>query len=473
MADSAGMFRTDGNDLFNRGDLAGAIEKYSAGLELSSDDILLYSNRSAALCLLKHYDLALEDANACIRLSPSWGKGYIRKCNVLWATDRIPEAITACEAGLQLVDENDKESLKVMVGRCSVELYKLRLRGAWTGQVSEEMGAYVQTLTFGSDNNVRIDVFGRHQNCQYSVDLSKSPAHLTIKFGADTGFTSVPYIIEFRDDDNSLAICCPFLVPEIPQEFDGPGFVLMRRSNGDPFQNPDAIARKKLVEGVDCAEERMRMYLEDFANILAASAHSMATCVAPGIEAADEVEANKKVLQVMSIHAKISELEGVYGASIPKNAFAIISGADDFHRASRPVQAEAERLRDLLLSTGFITPEGLREACAHYSKNTTQKSERYPNTKVRLQKKLLKRRTNVATGHIEVESSTPSTPGQIIATDRVDASSHIPQCPTQVESNVNRTPKPTYRVGASMATVAVAACCLVALGIGLKRLLVR
>ena len=471
MTDPAEILRKDGNDLFNRGDLVGAIGKYTEGLSLRCEDAFLYSNRSAALCLLKRYESALADANECIQLSPNWGKGYLRKFNVLWATGRIEEAQTICEAGLELVDDSDKESMRAMIGRCSVELYQQKLRGAWTGRVSEAMGGYMQTLTFGSDNNVRIDVFGRHQNCRYSIDLSKSPVHLTIYFGADTGFTTVPYIIEFRDDDQSLAICCPFLVPEIPQEFDGPGFVLMRRSNGEPCENPDNISRKKLVESVDNPDERMRMYLVDFSNIVAGSADSIATSVPTGLEATDEVEANKQVLQVMSIHAKISELEGIYGPSITKRAFGIISGADDFHKASRAVQTEAERLRDLLLSTGFITPEGLSEARARYSNTTTVKDIRGPESgKVRLQKKLLKKRANLDTSRIEGEESMPQA---IVPSDPTNSSSHNAQPSSVVESTVNPNPECNTRVISSVATVTVAVGCLIVLGIGLKRLLVR
>jgi stress-induced-phosphoprotein 1 len=39
-------------------------------------DHTIYGNRSASYHNLKNYDKALEDADKCIAILPSWGKGF-------------------------------------------------------------------------------------------------------------------------------------------------------------------------------------------------------------------------------------------------------------------------------------------------------------------------------------------------------------------------------------------------------------
>jgi stress-induced-phosphoprotein 1 len=40
---------------------------------------VLYSNRSACYASLKDFQKALDDANKCVEIAPTWSKGYGRK----------------------------------------------------------------------------------------------------------------------------------------------------------------------------------------------------------------------------------------------------------------------------------------------------------------------------------------------------------------------------------------------------------
>ena len=60
----------------------------------------LYGNRSACRCGVGDYDGALADAEECIRLSPSWGKGYVRKGAALYGLYRFDDAVKTYEIGL-------------------------------------------------------------------------------------------------------------------------------------------------------------------------------------------------------------------------------------------------------------------------------------------------------------------------------------------------------------------------------------
>lgn len=76
---SAADLKAEAGGLFKAGDHAGAIDKYTAAIELAPEDHTLYANRSAAKQNLKQWDSAIEDAEKCISIKPDWGKGYWRK----------------------------------------------------------------------------------------------------------------------------------------------------------------------------------------------------------------------------------------------------------------------------------------------------------------------------------------------------------------------------------------------------------
>ncbi|GAA5984367.1 hypothetical protein JCM5350_001032 [Sporobolomyces pararoseus] len=80
---SAAALKAEGNEYFANKDWQRAIERYSEGLSLVEEsDIVsktaLLSNRSACYIKLLQYEKALADGNLCIKLRPSWSKGYAR-----------------------------------------------------------------------------------------------------------------------------------------------------------------------------------------------------------------------------------------------------------------------------------------------------------------------------------------------------------------------------------------------------------
>ena len=89
------VLRNEGNRLFQRGDVAGSLAKYSEALQCGQPDHLTASNRSHAYYKCKQYQEALVDANTAIRLKPDWGKSYFRKGMVLTALENYEEALIA------------------------------------------------------------------------------------------------------------------------------------------------------------------------------------------------------------------------------------------------------------------------------------------------------------------------------------------------------------------------------------------
>lgn len=99
------QLKNEGNREFGKSNFEKAIELYSKALELDPKNHTIYSNRSAAYLNRNELELALNDANECIKLEKTWAKGYIRKGNVLASQKKFDEASDIYKNGLELCIE--------------------------------------------------------------------------------------------------------------------------------------------------------------------------------------------------------------------------------------------------------------------------------------------------------------------------------------------------------------------------------
>lgn len=81
----------------------------------------LYSNRAACSLEMEMLEDALIDADKCISLKPSWGRGYLRKSLVLLEMEDVPEANKVIEEGLQC-DPDDEGLLALKNGEMTYEM---------------------------------------------------------------------------------------------------------------------------------------------------------------------------------------------------------------------------------------------------------------------------------------------------------------------------------------------------------------
>jgi len=100
-----------GNKLFQKGDYPGAIKHYTEAIKRNPEDAKIYSNRAACYQKLTEFGLALKDCEQCIRLEPTFVKGYIRKGFALLATKDLSKAQAAFQKALEL-DENNAEAIE-------------------------------------------------------------------------------------------------------------------------------------------------------------------------------------------------------------------------------------------------------------------------------------------------------------------------------------------------------------------------
>ena len=93
-------------EAFNEQNYKGAVDLLKKAIKLDPDNHIFFSNRAAAHMALEQYDRALVDADECIRLQPTWAKGYSRRGAALFRMDKLGPARDAFEKGLELDRDN-------------------------------------------------------------------------------------------------------------------------------------------------------------------------------------------------------------------------------------------------------------------------------------------------------------------------------------------------------------------------------
>ncbi len=130
-----------------------AIEWYDKALEIDPKNHVVFSNRSAAYLSKKDGVNALCDAEMCVDLNPTWGKGYVRKGAALHSLKRYKEAVEAYEKGL----EEDSENVSLKKGLEDVKHVKLRAeRAGYGGFTGGGAGLFNAGNMFGGDTFARL-----------------------------------------------------------------------------------------------------------------------------------------------------------------------------------------------------------------------------------------------------------------------------------------------------------------------------
>ena len=107
-------FKQEGNENFKARRYEKALELYTQGLQCDDQNVLLYSNRSLVHCKLNRHDAALNDAQQCVKISPQWAKGYLRRAFALQGLNKLDEVAVAATAGFKLT--NDGKLKKELLG---------------------------------------------------------------------------------------------------------------------------------------------------------------------------------------------------------------------------------------------------------------------------------------------------------------------------------------------------------------------
>lgn len=112
---SAEEFKAQGNEAFKQKKFPEAIEHFSKAIAASeTPNHVLYSNRSACYASLQQYSNALSDAKECVKINPSWAKGYNRVAAAEFGLGDYDAAIEAYKKALEIEPTNSmaQEGLK-------------------------------------------------------------------------------------------------------------------------------------------------------------------------------------------------------------------------------------------------------------------------------------------------------------------------------------------------------------------------
>ncbi|KAB7495336.1 Stress-induced-phosphoprotein 1 [Armadillidium nasatum] len=101
--------REKGNEDFKKGDYPSAIKHYSEAIKRSPGDAKIYSNRAACYTKLAEFNLGLKDCDECIKLDPTFVKGYVRKGKILQGLKQFSNAQDAYHKALD-IDSNCQEA---------------------------------------------------------------------------------------------------------------------------------------------------------------------------------------------------------------------------------------------------------------------------------------------------------------------------------------------------------------------------
>lgn len=105
LAESLKM-KNQGNRVFQNGENMKAIKFYTLAIHLDASNHILFSNRAACYFKLGELDLAYFDACRCLRLDPTFVRGYVRLSAACLAMGKYDEAMEAAEKGLALDPSN-------------------------------------------------------------------------------------------------------------------------------------------------------------------------------------------------------------------------------------------------------------------------------------------------------------------------------------------------------------------------------
>lgn len=100
-------YKSQGNEAFKAKDYSKAVELFTKAIEAGDEpNHVLLSNRSACNVLLKNYADSLRDAQECVKLQPSWAKGYSRVAAAQQGLGNLDEAEASYKKCLELDPAN-------------------------------------------------------------------------------------------------------------------------------------------------------------------------------------------------------------------------------------------------------------------------------------------------------------------------------------------------------------------------------
>jgi len=104
--DKSAAEKEKGNDFFKKGKFPEALKHYTEAINRNPSDAKIYSNRAACYTKLAEFNLGLKDCEECIRLDPTFVKGYIRKAKIEYGLKQYSKAEESYKKALEICPDN-------------------------------------------------------------------------------------------------------------------------------------------------------------------------------------------------------------------------------------------------------------------------------------------------------------------------------------------------------------------------------
>lgn len=108
----ADALKAEGNKAMAAKDFQTAISKYSEAIKLDSTNVVYLSNRAAAHSSAKMHEEAVADAQAAVKLDPTFSKAYSRLGLAQYALGNAKESMEAYKKGLEVEGSTPTDAMK-------------------------------------------------------------------------------------------------------------------------------------------------------------------------------------------------------------------------------------------------------------------------------------------------------------------------------------------------------------------------
>ena len=259
-----GLVKGRAASLFKEGFLEMAAAAYTTAIGYATPPShTLFGNRSACRCGFGDYEGALDDADMCIKLSPTWAKGYARRGAALHGLFRLDEAVRTYETGLS----HDPSLAALKDGLADALRRREAAGGEWTVVVDGAREINTETRK-GETMLPQLGHVSKPEDAEGAAHLTIVPApyrHIVVidgihvkLFDLNYGMRTREFNTQYKDagsktfDNLVVGACCDPLGrdPALYTVEAGKRAQMLRllirdtRSGGDKRENPD----KKLEE---------------------------------------------------------------------------------------------------------------------------------------------------------------------------------------------------------------------------------